>query len=123
MLTRATQESNPYHAYYKQKVSDMRDQLEKSMVLHGSAVRDEVKAPEVMQKKATVAPHALRCNYSVPVAGGGCGGYGCQAESGPQGAASARPVCSGTPETCTHTPTITADSVSSGRSLAWKSTW
>lgn len=47
-------ESNPYHAYYKQKVSDMRDQLEKSIVMHGSAVRDEVKAPEVMQKKATV---------------------------------------------------------------------
>jgi len=47
-------ESNPYHAYYKQKVSDMRDQLEKSIVMHGSAVRDEVKAPEVMKKKATV---------------------------------------------------------------------
>ena len=32
----------------------MRDQLEKSIVMHGSAVRDEVKAPEVMKKKATV---------------------------------------------------------------------
>eukprot|EP00656_Telonema_subtile_P043013 TRINITY_DN4924_c0_g1_i3.p1 TRINITY_DN4924_c0_g1~~TRINITY_DN4924_c0_g1_i3.p1 ORF type:complete len:700 (+),score=145.02 TRINITY_DN4924_c0_g1_i3:189-2288(+) len=53
-------ESNPYHAYYKQKVASMKDQMEKSVVLHGSAVRDEVKAPEVMQKKATtVAKEAM----------------------------------------------------------------
>lgn len=49
----------------------MRDQMEKSVVLHGSAVRDEVKAPELMKKKATVTAAAHDTAQRVGTGGGG----------------------------------------------------